>query len=73
MPSSRGSPQSHDRICVFWDSCIAGGFFTVELPGKPQSKGLYTDNSIVHKETSMECKFISTNFSAYNLWETLVK
>ena len=73
MPSSRESSQSQDRIRVSWDSCIAGGFFTVELPGKTQSKGLYTDNSIVHKETSMECKLISTNFSAYNLWETLVK
>ena len=29
---SRGSSQSRVRTCV---SCIAGGFFTTELPGKP--------------------------------------
>ena len=73
MPSSRGSSQSQNWTCVSWDSCIAGGFFTAEPPGKPQSKVLYTDNSIVHKETAMEYKFTSTNFSAYNLWEAFLK
>ena len=29
---SRGSSPPRDQICV---SCLAGGFFTVELPGKP--------------------------------------
>ena len=32
MPSSRGSSQPRDRICVSW---IASGFFTTEPPGKP--------------------------------------
>ena len=32
MPSSRGSSQDRDQTCV---SCIAGGFFTTEPPGKP--------------------------------------
>ena len=32
MPSSRGSSQSRDRTRV---TCIAGGFFTTEPPGKP--------------------------------------
>ena len=31
MPSSRGSSQTRNRTRV---SCIAGGFFTAELPGK---------------------------------------
>ena len=32
MPSSRGSSGPRDRTCV---SCIANGFSTAELPGKP--------------------------------------
>ena len=36
MPSSRGSFQPRDQTCV---SCIAGGFFTTELPGKHSSIG----------------------------------
>ena len=32
ISSSRGSSQLRDRSCV---SCIAGGFFTAETPGKP--------------------------------------
>ena len=32
MPSSRGSSQTRE---LTWISCIAGGFFTPELPGKP--------------------------------------
>ena len=35
MPSSRGSPWPRDWTCVSFDSCIAGGFFTTELLGKP--------------------------------------
>ena len=31
IPSSRGSFRPRDRTCI---SCIAGGFFTVELPGR---------------------------------------
>ena len=31
MPSSRGSSQSRDQTCA---SCIPGGFFTTEPPGK---------------------------------------
>ena len=31
---SRGSSQLRDRTCV---SCLAGGFFTTEPPGKPNS------------------------------------
>ena len=33
MPFSRGSSPSRDRTFV---SCIAGGFFTIEPPGKPR-------------------------------------
>ena len=35
IPFSRGSSQPRDQTWVFWDSCIAGGFFTAEPPGKP--------------------------------------
>jgi len=35
MPSSRGSSPCRDPICVSCGSCIAGGFFTAELSGKP--------------------------------------
>ena len=33
--SSRGSSQPRDRTHISCDSCIAGGFFTAEPPGKP--------------------------------------
>ena len=33
IPSSRGSSRPRDQTCV---SCIAGGFFTTEPPGKPK-------------------------------------
>ena len=32
---SRGSPQPLDRTCIFCVSCIAGGFLTSVLAGKP--------------------------------------
>ena len=35
MPSSRGSSWLRYWTCVFWDSCIAGEYFTAEPPGKP--------------------------------------
>ena len=34
IPSSRGSSQPRDQT---WSSCIAGGLFTTEPPGKPDS------------------------------------
>ena len=37
ITSSRGSPRPRDWICVVHVSCIAGGFFTAEPPGKPQA------------------------------------
>ena len=36
MPSSRGSSWFSDWTHVSWGSCLAGGFFTAEPPGKPQ-------------------------------------
>ena len=35
MPSSRGSSWPSDRTWMCWVSCVAGGFFTTEPPGKP--------------------------------------
>ena len=37
--SSRGSSQPRDESCVSCNSFIAGGFFTTEPPGKPNSIG----------------------------------
>ena len=36
MSSSRGSSQPRDQTRASCISCIAGGFFTTEPPGKPQ-------------------------------------
>ena len=41
MPSSRGSSQLRDQTQV---SCIVGGFFTAELPGKPNLGMLVVKN-----------------------------
>ena len=38
ISSSRGSSQPRDQTHV---SCITGGFFTAELPGKPQHCSLF--------------------------------
>ena len=37
MPSSRGSSQPRDQTHV---SCITGGFFTIEPPGKSKNTGM---------------------------------
>ena len=37
MPSSRGSSQPRDWTLI---SCIAGGLFTIEQPGKPKNTGM---------------------------------
>ena len=36
---SRGASQPRDPTHISQVSCIAGGFFTTELPWKPQTKG----------------------------------
>ena len=41
IPSSRGSSRPRDRTCVSCSSCIAGGFFTAEPPGKPNNNIIY--------------------------------
>ena len=38
MLTSRGSSLPRDRTCISCNSCIAGGFFTTEPPGKPPSR-----------------------------------
>ena len=49
MPSSRGSPQARART---WISCIAGRFFTTELPGKPQEFSAST-KAILHTQKNL--------------------
>ena len=41
MPSSRGSSQPRNQTHVSCVSCIAGGFFTAEPPGKPTCLSLF--------------------------------
>ena len=48
MPSSRGSSQPRDRTHT---SCIAGGFFTAEPPGKPH---IYIHNHIFFSHLSVD-------------------
>ena len=62
MTSSRGSSQHRDWTCV---SCIAGGFFTTELLGKP--------NYIIYVTTEMNFKIIMLSGirrteRAYTVW-----
>ena len=38
MPSSRGYSQPRDQTHISCGSCIAGGFLTAELPGKPEKE-----------------------------------
>ena len=47
MHSSRGSSQPRDWTQV---SCIAGGFFTSEPPGKSQEFNVHMKNIIKKKE-----------------------
>ena len=37
IPFSRGSSWPRDWTCVSWGSCIKGGFFPAEPPGKPEN------------------------------------
>ena len=60
MPSSRASSQPRGQICIFWISCIAGGFFTTELMGKPPQrhyvmwKKTYTHKFLLYDSIYME-------------------
>ena len=38
MLSSRGSSRPRDQTCVSYVSCVAGGIFTTESPGKPSTR-----------------------------------
>ena len=51
MPSSRASFWPRNWTYLSWDSCIAGGFFTTESPGK--STLLFTGCYIPHKNLWM--------------------
>ena len=41
MPSSSGSSSPRDQTCISCYSCIAGGFFTAEPPGKTSQVSYY--------------------------------
>ena len=44
IPIFRGSSQTRDQTQVSCASCIAGGFFTTELLGKPVSDNIYSNS-----------------------------
>ena len=52
MPSSRGSSRPRDWIWVCCVSCIACGFFTTELPGKPHNNY----GKLIFRKHSWTCK-----------------
>ena len=63
MPSSRGSSQSRDQTQI---SCIAGGFFTTEPPGKPKTSIQIVKPCCYHapkKFTSREALLIHAEIS----------
>ena len=53
ISSSRESSQHRDPVCV---SCLAGGFFTTQSPGKPEFF------MIVNQKTTKTC---NTNMGAH--------
>ena len=56
MPSSRGSFRPRDRTQVSCDSCIAGGFFTAEPPGKA------SDFTSISKMSARDGKKVHGNY-----------
>ena len=70
MPSYRGSSQPRDQTCV---SCMAGGFFTSEPPGKP----IPTLFKILHIEapyclrTSSARKLTTSQGSLFRSWSAV--
>ena len=56
MSSSRGSSRPRDQTRVSCDSCIAGGFFTAEPPGKP------SDFTPISKMSARERKKVLGNY-----------
>ena len=61
MPSSKGSSQPSDQTCISCISCIAGGFFTAQPPGKPQCNPetvlkcrCYYDDHFIHEKTDVQ-------------------
>ena len=47
MPSSKGSSQPRDRICVSCGSYVVGKFLTSELLGKPRETAVAPQNALV--------------------------
>ena len=56
-PSSRGSSWPRDRTHVSCCSCVAGGFFTTESPGKP-----YKELPTMKCLWPLPCQKIKTKF-----------
>ena len=62
MPSSRGSSQPRDGTHVSCGSCIAGGFFITEPPGKPKDltdiPKIFLQDTDPHQMKTADCKHI---------------
>ena len=63
MPTSRGFSQPKDGNQVFCSSCIAGGFFTAEPPGKPLNSQQFgfTGTIIGVSDSSSCCIYLTTH------------
>ena len=57
ISSSRGSSQPRVQILISWVSCIAGGFFTIELTGNTTWRMYWLLRSLLSKSCGL---FIST-------------
>ena len=69
MPSSRASSQPRGQICIFWISCIAGGFFTTELMGKPpQRHYVMWKKTHTHKSLLYDSIYMELNNQRRNGW-----
>ena len=68
MPYSRGSSPPRNQICISYDSCIAGGFFTTEPLGKPLGK-FFSDIQI-KRSIYVLTKVLDNK---YQLWALVIK
>ena len=66
IPFSRGSPWPSDQTHV---SCTAGGFFTVEPPGKPKYSEL-TQRTWRQQDHVMAPSFMVFNSSKFSCWKS---
>ena len=65
FPSPEDSSRPRDQTCVSHISCIAGGFFTTEPPGKPS---MITRKELIRMSTYRSTLVILIRIEAVQLW-----